>query len=75
MIFAEGLRGAGDTRFPMMITSLSTWFVLLPLAYLFALVFGWGLAGAWAAMALDMSIRGIGNYLRWRSGRWKGIEV
>ena len=75
MIFAGGLRGAGDTRFPMVLTSLSTWFVLLPLAYLFALVFGWGLAGAWTAMALDMSIRGIENYLRWRSGRWKGIEV
>jgi len=75
MVFAGGLRGAGDTRFPMIMTASTIWFVRLPLGYLFALVFGWGLPGAWAAMALDMSIRGIGNYLRWRSGRWKGIEV
>ncbi len=75
MVFAGGLRGAGDTRFPMVMTASTIWFIRLPLGYLFALVFGWGLAGAWAAMALDMSIRGIGNYLRWRSGRWKGIEV
>ncbi len=75
MIFAGSLRGAGDTRFPMVLTGLSTWLILLPLAYLFAIVFGWGLAGAWAAMALDMSVRGIGNYLRWKSGYWKGIQV
>ncbi len=75
MVFAGGLRGAGDTRFPMVMTASTIWFIRLPLGYLFALVFGWGLAGAWTAMALDMSIRGIGNFFRWRSGRWKGIEV
>ena len=75
MIFPGGLRGAGDTRFPMVITGASIWLIRLPLAYLFALVLNWGLPGAWAAMAVDMSVRGIINFLRFRGGRWKTIEV
>jgi putative MATE family efflux protein len=75
MIFAGGLRGAGDTRFPMIINGGAIWLIRLPLAYLFALVLGWGLPGAWTALVLDMSLRGVLNFLRFRSGRWKTIKV
>ena len=75
MIFAGGLRGAGDTRFPMFINGGAIWLIRLPLAYLLALVLGWGLPGAWAALALDMSLRGVLNFLRFRGGRWKTIKV
>jgi Na+-driven multidrug efflux pump len=75
MIFAGGLRGAGDTRFPMIINGGAIWLVRLPLAYVFALVLGWGLPGAWAALVLDMSLRGVLNFLRFRGGRWKTIKV
>jgi MATE family multidrug resistance protein len=75
MIFSGGLRGAGDTRFPMMITAIGIWLVRLPLAYLLALGLDWGLLGAWGALAFDWSLRGVLNFLRFRSGRWKTIEV
>jgi len=75
MIFAGGLRGAGDTRFPMIITGASIWLIRLPLAYLFAIVLGWGLTGAWGALIVDMSVRGIANFMRFRGGRWKSIQV
>ncbi len=75
MVFAGGLRGAGDTRFPMVITGAGIWLVRLPLAYLLALNLGWGLAGAWSAMALDLGLRGAFNFLRFRSGRWKTVQV
>lgn len=75
MIFSGALRGAGDTRYPMVVTGVGIWLVRLPLAYLFALTFGWGLMGAWAAMALDMTLRGVLNVLRFRSGRWKTARV
>ena len=75
MIFAGGLRGAGDTRWPMAVTGASIWLIRLPLAYLLALVLGWGLLGAWGALALDMSLRGLLNFLRFRSGRWKTVSV
>jgi len=75
MIYAGGLRGAGDPRWPMIITGGSIWLVRLPLAYLFALVLDWGLAGAWSALALDLSLRGLLNFLRFRGGRWKTVKV
>jgi MATE family multidrug resistance protein len=75
MIFSGALRGAGDTRFPMFVTGGGIWLLRLPLAYLFALVLGGGLAGAWTAMALDMALRGALNFLRFRAGRWKTLQV
>jgi MATE family multidrug resistance protein len=75
MIFAGALRGAGDTRYPMVVTGGAIWFVRLPLAYLFALILGGGLLGAWAAMTIDMVLRGVLNFLRFRSGSWKTLQV
>ncbi len=75
MIFSGALRGAGDTRYPMIVTGCGIWLIRLPLAYLFAVVVGWGLVGAWSAMALDLTLRGTLNFLRFRSGRWKAIQV
>jgi len=75
MIFAGGLRGAGDTRFPMVITGGAIWLIRLPLAYVLGVMLGWGLVGAWTAMSLDMIVRGTLNFWRFRSGRWKTIAV
>jgi Na+-driven multidrug efflux pump len=36
---------------------------------------GWGLNGAWAAMATDLVIRGLLFYLRFRTGHWKRARV
>jgi putative MATE family efflux protein len=75
MIFGGALRGAGDTRWPMVVTGASIWLVRLPLAYLFGLVFGWGLLGIWSALVLDLALRGLLNFLRFRGGKWKTIRV
>lgn len=75
MIFAGALRGAGDTRFPMVITAAAIWLIRLPLAYVLGVALGWGLVGAWTAMSLDMVMRGMFNFWRFRGGRWKGIAV
>jgi len=75
MIFAGALRGAGDTRFPMIITAAAIWLIRLPLAYVLGVMLGWGLLGAWTAMSLDMVMRGILNFWRFRGGRWKTIAV
>lgn len=75
MIFAGGLRGAGDTRYPMIITAAGIWLIRLPLAYILAVMLGWGLTGAWTAMSLDLVMRGVFNFLRFRSGGWKTVQV
>jgi Na+-driven multidrug efflux pump len=59
----------------MVVTLASMWIIRVPLALLLSLVLGMGLAGAWAAMALDLAVRGVIYYFRFRRGRWKLIEV
>lgn len=75
MIFSGALRGAGDTRYPMLVTGLGIYATRLPLAYALAHLVGWGLPGAWGALIVDFSLRGVLNFLRFRGGRWKQVKV
>ncbi|MEW6755083.1 MAG: MATE family efflux transporter [Candidatus Latescibacterota bacterium] len=75
MVFAGGLRGAGDTLAPMLINGGAVWILRLPLVLLFTQVLPWGLTGAWLAMAVDLMGRGTLVFLRFRGGRWKRAQV
>jgi MATE family multidrug resistance protein len=70
-VLAGSLRGAGDTRWPMVSTSVSMWVFRLPLAYLFAITFGLGLVGIFLAMLVDNAILSAMNFWRYRKGSWK----
>ncbi len=77
IILTNALRGAADVRFPMMVGLAGMWCVRVPLACLLVLRFGWGLAGVWFAMAMDLVLRGVLCALRWRQGKWvrlSGLE-
>lgn len=73
IVLFGSLRGANDTRHPMFICLLSMWVVRIVLTVVFVFVFRWGLPGVWAAMALDLILRGILSALRWRSGKWERL--
>jgi Na+-driven multidrug efflux pump len=76
-IFALGgaLRGAGDTRFPL-IASVVNWLaVRLPLGYVLAFPLGLGLAGVWLAVGVDYVIRAALLVWRFRSGAWQRVRV
>ncbi len=76
MILAWALRGAGDTRAPMLFTWVGFFGVRIPLAYaLTRPEVGLGLLGAWLAMFADVQVRGLCVLARFVSGRWKGIRV
>ncbi len=75
-IFTAALRGAGDTRVPMLITWFGFFGVRIPLAYLLTRPeFGLGLVGAWTAMFIDLYVRGVLILGRFASGRWKLLRV
>jgi len=76
-IFALGgsLRGAGDTRFPLMASMVNWLAVRLPLAYVFAFPLALGLAGIWAAVAVDYVIRAGLLTWRFRGGAWQKVRV
>jgi MATE family, multidrug efflux pump len=76
MIFTAALRGAGDTRVPVLFTWVGFLAVRIPLAYLLTdPAFGLGLFGAWLAMSADLYVRGAFFLWRFASGRWMLARV
>ena len=67
---AAALRGAGDTVFPLVASTVGIWTFRVLVAPVFVNVLGWGLVGAWLSIVLDQGTRAAVNYLRFRSGRW-----
>lgn len=68
------LRGTGRTREPLVAMALGLWGVRLPLALLFTGPFGWGLAGIWWAIDLDLVARLLVTLFFYRRGmRQAGI--
>lgn len=75
VIAVGGLRGAGDTRWPMVVSLLGAWGVFLPLAYLLGIVYEGGVLGAWLAAAVWIIGVSMAFILRFRSGRWKQMSI
>jgi putative MATE family efflux protein len=75
MVLSGSLRGAGDTKTPVYATLLGALLVRVPVVYLFAIVFGWGLDGVWLATAVDWTTRAVLIYLLFRRGAWKTIRL
>lgn len=70
IVMAGALRGANDTRHPMLISLLCMWVIRMGLALILVFGLGMGLEGVWIAMAIELTFRGIFCALRWRSGKW-----
>lgn len=64
------LRGAGDVRFVLLIMTVTAWGVRVPAAFIGARVLEWGLVGAWLGAVLEVNLRGLLTWLRYRSGNW-----
>ncbi len=75
IVYVGGLRGAGDTRTPMLITLFSTYGLRVPGAYVFGVLLEGGLYGAWIAMCIDMLARGVLAFLRFARGKWVDVRV
>ncbi len=74
-VMMGSLRGAGDTRFVMLVTMLGIWGGRLGAAYLFVKHFDLGLAGAWLAMAADHLVRASIASWRFHQGGWQQAKV
>jgi MATE family multidrug resistance protein len=53
------LRGAGDTRTPMICHLLGYWLFGLPLGYVLCFIVGWGVVGLWAGLSLALILIGL----------------
>jgi MATE family multidrug resistance protein len=75
LIHAAGLRGAGDTVYPMVLTFVLAWLAMLVPAWVGCVTLGAGVYFAWAMASLYVLLLGLLMRRRFRTGRWKAMRV
>jgi MATE family multidrug resistance protein len=75
LIHAAGLRGAGDTVYPMALTFVLAWIAMLVPAWVGCVVLGAGAYFAWTTASLYVVLLGLLMRRRFRAGHWKGMRV
>lgn len=72
---SNGLRAAGDVKFTMYVSVISTIAVRLLLSWVLGVVLQMGVIGIAVAMVGDWSIRAVIFFWRQKSGKWKEFQV
>ncbi|MBQ6528485.1 MAG: MATE family efflux transporter [Clostridia bacterium] len=70
-VFPNSLRAAGDTRFTMVVSSLSMLIFRLGFGYILAITCGMGLIGIWVAMQIDWRVRITCFLIRFHGHAWE----
>ncbi len=74
IVYIHGLRGAGDTRFPLLISVVGV-FIRISGGLVFGLLLSGGLLGAWMGMFGDMAWRAGAAATRYARGKWIHTRV
>jgi MATE family multidrug resistance protein len=75
VMFASGLRGAGDTAYPLVASVALSWALMLVPSYLLCIVGTGGVYTAWATASVYVAVLGLLMMSRFRAGRWKSLRV
>ena len=73
--FPNGLRAAGDVKFPMYAALFTTVICRVTLSVVFAICLDMGVTGIAWAMCADWMIKAVMMALRYQSGKWKNYKV
>jgi putative MATE family efflux protein len=71
MVLTQSFNGAGDTWTPTILNLFVFWVWELPLAYVLAVVFGFGPRGVFLAITIAFSTLAIVSAIFFRRGKWK----
>lgn len=69
-VLMGSMRGAGDTRFALLLNTLGFFFFRIPLAYLFGITFKLGLPGIWLSLIAHSWLNTLVLTIRYRSEKW-----
>ena len=75
IVYIHGLRGAGETRLPLILAIVSTAGLRTPIAWLFGIHWNGGLPGAWLGMLADVTVRGLLGAWLYSRGRWTKLKI
>ena len=75
IIFCSAIKGAGDTRYVMLVTVILSVFLFIIPVYLAVVVFELGLMVAWVFATIYITLLGVIFYLRFLGGKWKTMRV
>ena len=75
IIFCSAIKGAGDTRYVMIMTTVLSVFILVIPVYLTVEVLEAGLMVAWVFATAYVISLGVTFYLRFLGGKWMLMRV
>lgn len=75
MVLTQSFNGAGDTWTPTIINLFVFWLWELPLAYVLAIVFGFGPRGVFLSIMIAFSTLAVVSAIMFRRGKWKAQVV
>lgn len=75
IVMGGALRGTGDTRGVMWITSLRLWTIFIPLTLLFVTYFNYGINSVWYAEIIAFLVFTVVIYRRFAAREWANIEM
>ena len=75
LIFAAGLKGAGDTLYPLGLTVVLSLTAMLGPGYVACVLLGGGVYVAWTAASAYVILLGLLMLRRFRQGRWRTLRV
>ena len=71
IVLGRGLGGAGDTFVPMVITLITLWGYLVPMAYYLSQRTSLGVRGIWWAMATSYAVHALLIIIWFETGMWR----
>lgn len=75
VIMIASLNASGEVKYPVVMGLILMWGVSVPAAYLFGIVWGYGIYGIWLAFIIDEWIRAYLMLRRWKSEKWRQIRL
>ena len=75
VVYMGCLRGAGDTLYTAIASTVSVTLIRTSVSYLFGYTLGWGIIGIWFGVLGDQVSRWIFAAIRFRAGKWLRIKI
>ena len=75
IVTSGALKGAGDTKWPMMAGMVAAWGIFLPLGYLLSTHTSLGVFGGWLGATIYIYLLGAALFWRFIGGKWKQINL